>query len=139
MRAFLLVEDDDAMAVVFRAAVNAARLPVIVYCVSNGEEALEYLHAAQQNPDVVFLDLNMPKIDGWDVLRAMKADDRLCHVTTIIFTSSSRRADKERAYSLGADQFLTKPATLTGLVGEIEAVYRRFVDGNANSAASGGG
>ncbi|HEY6987596.1 MAG TPA: response regulator [Bryobacteraceae bacterium] len=139
MRAFLLVEDGDAMALAFRLAVEQACIPVVVDRVSNGEEAMEYLYAAQQAPDVVFLDLNMPKTDGWGVLRAMKADDRLCHTAVVVLTSSSRRADKEQAYLLGADQFLVKPATLSGLVDEIEAVYRRFVDGNANSAASGGG
>ena len=64
MRAFLLVEDEDAMAIVFRAAVNEASLPVIVDRVSNGEEALEYLHAPpRQRPNVVFLDLSMPQGD----------------------------------------------------------------------------
>jgi len=139
MRAFLLVEDEDAMAIVFRAAVNEASLPVIVDRVSNGEEALEYLHAPpRQRPNVVFLDLSMPRVTGWEVLERMRVDESLRDIPTVIFTTSSCRADKERAYVLGAQHFLTKPVTFAGLVDEIEAVYRRFVSGDANSAASGG-
>jgi CheY-like chemotaxis protein len=135
--AFLLVEDAEDIAIAFRVAIEEAYIPVIVYRVSDGEQAVEYLRAADQRPDVVFLDLNMPKVSGWEVLREMKADESLRPIPVVIFSTSSRRADKERAYALGAQQFFTKPATFAELVAEIEAVYYRFV-GNANSAASGG-
>jgi CheY-like chemotaxis protein len=72
----------------------------------------------------------MPKKTGWEVLVEMKADDSLCAIPVVIFTPSSHRDDRERAYALGAQHFLAKPSTFTGLVVEIEAVYRKFVSGN---------
>src|SRR5689334_10790516 len=116
MHAFLLVEDEDAIAVAFRAAVGEAYIPVLVHRVSNGEQALEYLrHAAVsrggQCPDLVFLDLNMPKLGGWEVLKEMRADERLRPIPVVIFSTSCRRSDKERAYALGAQHFLPKPIT----------------------------
>lgn len=87
---------------------------------------------------MVFLDLSMPRVTGWEVLEGMRVDERLRTIPIVIFTTSSRSADKERAYALGAQHFLTKPVTFAGLVNEIEAVYRRFVSGDANSAASAG-
>src|SRR3954449_9593079 len=79
MGVLLHVEDEDAVASIFRAALDAARLRITVCRVSNGEEALEYLRTISptaERPDAVFLDLNMPKMDGWEVLAQMQADPK---------------------------------------------------------------
>ena len=142
MHALLHVEDEDAMAVAFREAVDEAGLEVLLCRVSDGKAALEYLrragtYAASKRPDVVFLDLNMPMVDGWQVLTAMRADDSLRPIPVVILTTSSRLADKERAYALGAQHYLTKPTTFTGLVDEIRSAYRKVVTLNNSSATAG--
>lgn len=94
-----------------------AYIPVIVYRVSDGTQAMEYLYS-HQHPDLVFLDLNMPRVTGWEVLRAMRADEKLRPIPVVIFTPSSPPADIEQAHALGAQRFITKPSTFTGLVVE---------------------
>src|SRR5690348_6273955 len=103
------------MALIFHSAINETRLQANVYRVSSGEEALAYLrgegrYAGRIWPDIVFLDLNMPKVDGWQVLTAMRADNDLRSIPVVVLTTSSSRADKDRAQALGAQRFLTKPA-----------------------------
>ena len=112
------MEDEDAIAFAFRAAVEEAYIPVIVYRVSNGKQAMEYLYS-HQHPDLVFLDVNRPKVTGWEVLRAMRADESLRPIPVVIFTTSSRPADIEQAHALGAQHFIRKPSTFTGLVVEL--------------------
>ena len=125
------------MVIVFRAVVDEADIPVVVYSMQSGEEAIHYLGTAQQTADVVFLDLDMPDIDGWEVLKSMDADDRLCHIPVVISTTSSRSADEEQAYSLGAEHFLTN---LPRLPDSWTKLRQSIVDeGNdASSAAKGG-
>src|SRR5689334_18163814 len=121
MSAFLLAEDDDAIAIAFCVAVDEAKIPVVVDRVSNGAHALEYLRraglfAAAQSPALVFLDLNMPLVDGWQVLSEMRADNDLQSIPVVIFSTSSHPAERKRAYACGAQYFLMKPATFAGLV-----------------------
>jgi two-component system response regulator len=99
---------------------------------------MEYLYS-NQHPDLVFLDLNMPRVTGREVLRAIRVDQSLRPIPVVIFTTSSRPADIEQAHALGAQHFITKPSTFIGLVVEIEAAYRGFVGGNASSATVEGG
>jgi CheY-like chemotaxis protein len=128
MRALLHVEDSDAAAVVFRAAVNEANIPVEIERVSDGDEALRILREQpDRRPDVVFLDLNLPRVGGWQVLMEMRADEGLSTIPVIILSTSSRPADRERAYSLGARHYLTKPVSFEMLVAEVGSAYRKFV------------
>ena len=107
MATILHIEDDDATALVFQAAIYEARLQATVHRVSNGEDALAYLrgeglYMGRTWPDIVYLDLNMPKVDGWEVLTEMRADNDLRSIPVVILTTSSLTSDKERARALGA-------------------------------------
>jgi CheY-like chemotaxis protein len=124
VHAFLLVEDEDAIAVAFRA--------------SDVEQAMEYLYS-NQHPDLVFLDLNMPGVTGWELFRTVRADESLRPIPVVIFATSSCPADIEQAHAPGAQHFVTKPSTFLGRVVEIETAYRGFVGGNASLAIVGGG
>ena len=102
--------------------------------ISTGEDALAYLRAQGRYsgrtwPDIVFLDLNMPRIDGWQVLTDMRADSDLRSIPVVVLTTSSRRADKDRAHALGAQHFITKPAAFAALVAALESTYRWLVAG----------
>ena len=131
MRALLHVEDENDTALVFRAAVAQADIRLSVYRVSDGEQALVYLrrlepYTAVPRPDLVFLDLNMPRVDGWQVLVAMRDDESLRSIPVVVLTTSSHRADKERAYALGAKHYITKPAAFDVLVAEVMSACQKF-------------
>jgi len=121
----LHVEDDDAAAYLFRAALEEARIPAVVYRVSDGEQALSFLnrtgpyeHAPQ--PDVVFIDLNMPRVDGWAVLGAIPRDNP---IPAVVLTTSRAPSDKKRALAMGAKEYLTKASSFDHFVEEIRNVF----------------
>jgi len=120
----LHVEDDDAMAFAFQAALVEVNIQATVYHVSDGEQALEYLRRGAIRPDVVFLDVNLPRVDGWQMLKEMRADDSLSSIPVVILSTSSRKADKDRAKALGVQHYLAKPSTFDGLVAAVGATYR---------------
>ena len=131
MQALLHVENESATAFVFRAAIAHANIRVSVYRVSDGEQALGYLrrlepYAAVARPDLVFLDLDMPRVDGWQVLVAMRDDKNLRSIPVVVLTTSGDRAAKERACALGAKHYITKPAAFDVLVGELTSACQKF-------------
>jgi len=131
MQALLHVESESATAFVFRAAIAHANIRVSVYRVSDGEQALGYLrrlepYAAVARPDLVFLDLDMPRVDGWQVLVAMRDDKNLRSIPVVVLTTSGDRADKERACALGAKHYITKPAAFDALVAEVTSACQKF-------------
>jgi two-component system, response regulator len=117
VQTILLVEDNDDDAELTVMAFSAARLANPLVRVSDGEEALDYLfgrgaHAGRDVsllPSVVLLDLNLPKLDGLDVLAAIRADERTKHVPVVILTSSDEEKDRVRAYDLFANSYVRKP------------------------------
>jgi CheY-like chemotaxis protein len=132
MHAVLHVENENATAFVFRAAVAQANIRVSVDRVSDGEQALVYLrrlepYAAVTRPDLVFLDLDMPRVDGWQVLVAMKDDKNLRSIPVVVLTTSCQQADKERAYVLGAKYYITKPSAFDVLVAEVTSACQKFL------------
>jgi CheY-like chemotaxis protein len=132
MATILHIEDDDASAFLFRRAIETAKLHATVHRVSSGEEALAYLrgqgrHADRTWPDIVYLDLNMPKVDGWQVLADMRADSNLRSIPVVVLTTSFQIADRHRAHALGAQHYITKPSTLAALVVAVEATYQSLV------------
>jgi DNA-binding response OmpR family regulator len=74
---------------------------------ADGEQALDVV--ANQAPDLVFLDVTMPKKDGFEVARAIKADPRMSATTVILLTARGQAVDREQGLAAGADQYLTKP------------------------------
>ncbi len=122
----LHVEDEDGSAFLFRNAVREAGLSVIVFRVSNGEEALAFLrktgpYANAERPRLMVLDLNLPKIDGLSVLTRMRNDESLRSIPVIVISTSSRQADMDKAKALGARHYIVKPDSfdkLTELVKE---------------------
>lgn len=118
----LVVEDnaEDFLAL-SRALRKHAVLNPVVHC-HNGEQALEYLQGHGRHPAwptalpvLVLLDLNMPGLDGRDVLRALQLDEALHVIPVIIFTSSASARDVDECYLLGANSFLTKPLSYPAL------------------------
>jgi two-component system, response regulator len=116
-RKMLLVEDNlDDIELILR-ALRKYSIKAQVDVVQDGEEALDYLFARgefakQENeelPVVVLLDLKLPKVDGLEVLKALRAEPRTRTLPIVVLTSSTQEEDVEQAYRLGANSFLHKP------------------------------
>ena len=93
-----------------------------LHTVTNGETALNYLQhrgeftdaAAAPRPALVLLDVNMPRLDGWQVLQAIRNDPELRRIPVVMLTTSSREQDIARSYDLGCNSFITKADDLDG-------------------------
>lgn len=122
----LLVEDSPGDVRLTREAFRSAEANVDLHVAIDGIEAMGYLRggadAGTPRPDLILLDLNLPKMDGREVLAEIKADPELKTIPTIILTTSDAEADVARSYELQANVFLTKPVRLDAfetLVGSI--------------------
>jgi len=116
----LLVEDDAAHAEIVRRNLEDFRIANRIVHVSDGQAALDYLFRQGRfadpelapRPGIVLLDLRLPKVDGLDVLKAVKADPELGSIPVVILTTSSAESDKARAYACQANSYLVKPVEL---------------------------
>ena len=113
----LLAEDDPGDQELTRRAFEDGLIRNELYIVDNGEQALDYLFrrgdyadpASSPRPDLFLLDLNMPRVDGREVLEKIKASPDLAKITVIILTTSKHEEDILRSYDLGVSSFITKP------------------------------
>lgn len=113
----LLVEDNSADAELAIHALRRHHLANHILHVHDGQEALEFLRGegsyserdAHLTPKVVLLDLKLPRLDGLDVLRAMKTDPRMQEIPVVMLTSSREERDLEEAYRLGVNSYIVKP------------------------------
>jgi CheY-like chemotaxis protein len=113
----LLVEDNPGDVRLTREAMKEARIAVNLHVANDGLEAMKMLrqevpYGSQPLPDLVLLDLNMPKMDGREVLRQMKSDERLKHIPVVVLTTSAAETDIAQAYGLHANCYITKPVEL---------------------------
>lgn len=107
----LLVEDDVYCIDFFKRRFNKSNFPIHLQHVGGAEEAREYL-ASKANPQeicLIVLDIKLPKISGFELLRYIKEDPGIRSIPVVMFTSSSERQDIDRSYQLGANSYLVKP------------------------------
>lgn len=120
----LMADDDDDDCLLTKDALAEGRVLNELYFVHDGEQLLAYLHragpyadpAASPRPDLILLDLNMPRKDGREALGDIKADPTLRLIPIVVLTTSKAEEDILRTYDLGASAFITKPVTFEGLV-----------------------
>lgn len=122
-RRILLVEDSPNDVELTLTALAENKLANEVVVVGDGEEALDYLHRRGRyrlrtpgNPVVVLLDIKLPKVDGTEVLAAMRADPALERVPVVMLTSSAEEKDIVRSYTLGANAYVVKPVDFAEFV-----------------------
>jgi CheY-like chemotaxis protein len=113
----LLVEDDENDVFFLKRALQKARLSLPMHVATNGREALDYLQAVGKYsdravypiPSLIFLDLKLPFVHGFEVLAWIRQQPSLNHIPVAVLTSSPEQCDREKAQSLGAKAFLVKP------------------------------
>jgi CheY-like chemotaxis protein len=119
----LLVDDDLDDTELFSEAIGEIDSSVLCHCASDGMEALEKLSEKKiETPDLIFLDINMPEMNGWQFLERVKGNHRLKDIPVIIYTTSSTRSDLLHARTSGALCFVTKPANYGRLKKILEIV-----------------
>ena len=143
--AVILVADDDEndLNMTLAALASHAAAPK-VFAVRDGAEAMDFLHShgefkarAPGNPDMLLLDLNMPKIDGWEVLRLIKSDHQLKSIPVVIFTSSKRERDVRASYELGANAYVVKPIDYGQFTHAVDAIQTFWAERNVPPPAPG--
>lgn len=126
----LLVEDDEAHAMLIIRSLEDAKVANKIYWIGDGEEALDYLfhrgkHADKgksPRPDLILLDLRLPKLDGHEVLKEIKKSDELRAIPVVVLTTSENEGDMIQAYSNYVNSYLVKPIDF----GEFSAIVREL-------------
>jgi CheY-like chemotaxis protein len=137
----LLVEDNHMDVVLTLDAFNEAKLKNTINVARNGEEAINYLFGRDKYadrtlfplPDLILLDLKMPGIDGFEVLRQIKNTDVLKRIPVIILTSSKEEGDRTLSYDIGANSYLLKPVSFDGFVDVVKKIGDYWFTLNINA------
>lgn len=132
--AVILAEDDDDDYLLTKEALNEAGLDIQLYRVKNGEELMDCLrHRGDYRnrtvqPLVILLDLNMPKKDGREALKEIKADKGLRRIPVVVLTNSKASEDILRSYDLGVNSFIRKPSRFDQFVEVIKTLKQYWFD-----------
>ncbi len=132
----LLVEDSPADQELTRRAFLDTLFQVDLRVVNDGEEALDYLHRrgayrsseSSPTPNLVLLDLNLPRMDGREVLSHMRQEDVFAGIPVVILTSSDDEREVKKGYELGCNSYVTKPTTFEGFVIMIRNLLDYWLD-----------
>jgi CheY-like chemotaxis protein len=128
----LLVEDDEGDVLLTTEALEASKITNIMHVARNGEEALAFLRrdegfADAPRPDIVLLDLNLPRVDGREVLAQLKDDPDLRRIPIVVLTTSEAEEDILRSYDLHANAYVTKPVDFERFLQVIQSIDEFFV------------
>ncbi len=131
----LVADDDPDDRMMIEEAFVENRIANEIVFVEDGEQLMAYLRREGDfaelkdtpYPGIVLLDLNMPKKDGREALREMKADPDLCRIPVIVLTTSIAEEDIVRTYGLGVSSFITKPVSFEGLVDAVRVICKYWI------------
>lgn len=137
-QSFLVVEDSDEDFFAFERIVRKFSVTQAIYRCSDGDEALDFLYHRGQytnpeqapRPSIILLDLNLPGIDGRDVLAQIKQDSDLSIIPVVVFTTSSNPKDVEICYQQGVNSYLIKPINLNKLMRSIQLLMDYWFEAN---------
>jgi CheY-like chemotaxis protein len=136
VHAILLVEDNPADVKITQRALRESGFPVDLRVVRDGQEAVDYLlragaHAADpewRSPDLILLDLNLPRLNGLQVLQRIRATPDLRKVPVLVLTTSGRPQDIEETYTAGANTYIQKPADFARFVEVLRTIQQYWLD-----------
>jgi CheY-like chemotaxis protein len=128
----LHIEDDDASAYLLKYALLEAGRPVAVFRVADGEAGISFLkqhgeYKSAPKPDLVIVDLNLPKISGHEVLEVMQRDPALKSIPSVVLTTSGYEGDRQKANKAGTRKYIVKPMNIGELMSEVNAICDEFL------------
>ncbi len=132
---FLMADDDPDDRLLIKEAFQESLISNSIYFVEDGVQLMDYLrkkgeyaHPAEApTPDLILLDLNMPRKDGREALAEIKSDTHLRYIPVVVLTTSKAEEDIMRSYDIGAASYITKPVTFDGLVESIRGMGQYWV------------
>jgi len=132
---FLMADDDPDDRLLINEAFQESLVSNSIYFVEDGVELMDYLRhqgnfsdqASSPTPDLILLDLNMPRKDGREALVEIKSDPRLRYIPVVVLTTYKAEEDIIRSYDIGAASYITKPVTFDGLVNAIKGLGHYWV------------
>ena len=119
----LLVDDDEDDQVFFTEAMEEVDASIHCSIAENGKKALLKLNESADLPDIIFMDINMPELNGFDCLKELKKCSRLRTIPVIMLSTSVSTRDKNNAIELGAEMFFTKPSSYKKLGSLLKSVF----------------
>ncbi|HEU5007998.1 MAG TPA: response regulator [Jatrophihabitantaceae bacterium] len=127
----LLVEDDPGDVLIAREALQAAKLDTRLDVVSDGVQAMEFLrkqgaYADRERPDLILLDLNLPRMSGHEVLAEVKADPELRRIPVVVLTTSTSVDDVTKSYDLHANVYVAKPVDFNAFAQVVKKIDEFF-------------
>jgi CheY-like chemotaxis protein len=120
----ILTDDDEDEHSFFKEALNALIVDVNFLTFKDGTYLLEYLHSSMFTPDLVFLDINMPLLNGLDTLKQIKAHDKLRNIPVVMYSTSAHKNDIHKAYKQGADLYFKKETSVEKLAAKLDSVFK---------------
>jgi CheY-like chemotaxis protein len=128
----LLIEDDPGDELITREAFEHNKISNTLHVAHDGQEGLDFLYrrGGYENaprPDLILLDLNLPKYDGRQLLETVKSDPELNHIPVVVLTTSSAEEDILRSYKLHANAYVTKPVDLDQFMNAVRQIDEFFV------------
>ncbi len=111
----LLADDDEDDCFLFTAALHEIDIPTQLSTVQNGEQLLQLLKRSESLPYVIFLDLNMPRKNGWECLKEIKQNEKFKQLNVVIFSTSFQQEMADRLYESGAMHYIRKPSDFARL------------------------
>ncbi|MFT2090068.1 response regulator [Paraglaciecola sp. 2405UD69-4] len=132
----LMADDDEDDRLLTKEALEESRVLNDLHCVEDGEELINYLRREGKYadtkqypwPSLILLDLNMPRKDGREALKEIKADPNLKSIPVVILTTSQQEEDMVKGYGLGAASYITKPVNFEGLVNLMKALGKYWIE-----------
>ncbi|RYF92112.1 MAG: response regulator, partial [Chitinophagaceae bacterium] len=123
MKLFLLADDDKDDAELFEEALQSIDTPVQFYHVKDSNAVIPFLDKNHDiRPDLIFLDVNLPQVNGWECLSDLKAHESYAQIPVVMYSTSSHPKEKSLAAQLGASGFLTKPTDFNSLIKMLSSI-----------------
>ena len=129
----LLVEDNEGDVGLVEEVLEEAKIRNIIHVANDGEDAILFLHgkgkfSGSPRPDIILLDLNLPKKDGREVLKEVKENNNLKNIPIVILTTSEAEKDILRAYELHANAYVTKPLDFDQFINVVESIANFWLE-----------
>lgn len=126
----LLIEDDIDDIDLLKDALNEKKVPYQMEVIMEGDKVYSYLESVEDLPEIIVMDLNLPKIGGKEILMEIKSSFTFTEIPIIVLTTSSAKEDIDYCNSMGINKYITKPATIDGWDATINSIINVALAGN---------